>query len=60
MKAKIFFCGLTCMDELFTTKIAMCVNKINIVLFDFTRTLRLLTTEWHNPDVITKHFMEKK
>ncbi len=27
------------MEELFTTKIAMCANKINIVNFDFTRTL---------------------
>ncbi len=27
------------MDELFTTKIAMCANKINIVHFDFTWTL---------------------
>ncbi len=34
-----FLCGLTCMDELFTTKIAMCANKINIVHFDFTWTL---------------------
>ncbi len=25
----LFFCGLTYMNELFTTKIAMCVNKIN-------------------------------
>ncbi len=28
------------MNELFTTKIAMCANKINIVNFDFTRSLR--------------------
>ncbi len=42
MKANAFFyCGLTCMDELFTTKIAMCANKINIVNFDFTQTLIL-------------------
>ncbi len=33
-----FFCGLTCMDELFTTKIAMCAKKIYIVNFDFTGT----------------------
>ncbi len=40
MKANtLFFCGLTCMDELITTKLAKCVNKINIVNFDFTRTL---------------------
>ncbi len=30
------------MDELFTTKIAMCANKINIVNFDFTQTLNAL------------------
>ncbi len=38
MKANYFVCGLTCMDELFTTKIAKCANKINIVNFDFTQT----------------------
>ncbi len=38
---QILFCGLTCMNESFTTKIAMCPNKINIVIFYFTRTLRL-------------------
>ncbi len=26
----LYFCGLTCMNELFTTKIAMCANNINI------------------------------
>ncbi len=36
-----FFCGLTCMDELFTTEIAKWANKINIVNFDFTLTLTL-------------------
>ncbi len=40
MKANTFFCGLTCMDELFTTEIAMCTNKIKLVNFDFTQSLR--------------------
>ncbi len=31
------------MDELFTTKIAKCANKINIVNFDFTRTLKVIS-----------------
>ncbi len=39
MKANSFFCRLTCMNELFTTKIAMSANKINLINFDFTRTL---------------------
>ncbi len=55
MKAKKNICELTCMDELFTTKIAKCTNKINIVNFNFTRTLiyflnALVFTErvkWH-------------
>ncbi len=29
------------MNELFTIKIAMCANKINIVNLDFTRTINL-------------------
>ncbi len=41
MKANNFFCGLTCMDDLFTTKIAMFANKINIVNFDFMQILKL-------------------
>ncbi len=43
MKANKFLGGLTCMDELFTTKIAKCANKINIVNFDFTLTLNQFT-----------------
>ncbi len=38
---QICLCGLICMNELFTTEIAKCAYKINIVDFDFTRTLRL-------------------
>ncbi len=41
IKANSFFCGLACMDELFTTKIAKCANKTNIVIFDFMQTLNL-------------------
>ncbi len=34
------------MYELFTTKIAMCANKINIVNFNFKRTLNLYCSMW--------------
>ncbi len=36
----IFFGGLTCKDTFFTLRLAICVNKINIVNFDFILTLR--------------------
>ncbi len=33
MKANYFFCcGLTCMDELFTTELAKCANKKSILI----------------------------
>ncbi len=41
-KRQTIFGGLTCM----TTKIAMCANKINIVNFDFTRTLMYCYIVW--------------
>ncbi len=45
MKANNFFLWIDFMDELFTKKITMCANKINMVNFDFTQTL---TLKWCN------------
>ncbi len=45
------------MDELFTTKIAKCANKINIVHFDFTRTLIYFLNAFGFTERVKWHFV---
>ncbi len=44
------------MDELFTTEIAKCANKINIVHFDFTQTLTIASVKSQLGEPILKAY----